>query len=193
LPRNRRDGSGCVSGKGAAADPVLPSLRRYPGLSLHQASPPFSATLLRTPGAAAWGRFLNPQYSLLSSACKPLHLRRVALRGSDGPEVEFSGFEQRREWLAKCTRLSKAEPKSKLLRLLMKAPEPGHSSSTQILWAIFIVLTALWIIAFAAHVGGGLITYLLVVSLAVVLIHSAATRPKTVPVREEEMKSQSSG
>lgn len=75
----------------------------------------------------------------------------------------------------------------------MKAPEPGRSSSTQILWAIFIVLTALWIIAFAAHVGGGLITYLLVVSLAVVLIHSAATRPKTVPVREEEMKSQSSG
>ena len=75
----------------------------------------------------------------------------------------------------------------------MKASEPGHSSSAQILWAIFIVLIALWIIAFAAHLGGGLITYLLVVSLAVLLIHSAATRPKTAAAGEKEMKGGSSG
>jgi len=76
---------------------------------------------------------------------------------------------------------------------MMKASEPRHSPSAQILWAIFIVLIALWIIAFVAHLGGGLITYLLVVSMAVLLIHSAATRPKTAPVREQQMKDRSSG
>jgi hypothetical protein len=60
-----------------------------------------------------------------------------------------------------------------------------HSSSGQILWAIFIVLIALWAIAFAAHLGGGLITYLLLVSLAVLLIHSAATRAKAAPAEQE--------
>lgn len=56
----------------------------------------------------------------------------------------------------------------------------------QILWAIFIVLIALWVIAFAAHLGGGLITYLLIVSLAVLLIHSALTRAKAAPAREKK-------
>jgi hypothetical protein len=74
----------------------------------------------------------------------------------------------------------------------MKAIEPSHSSSAQILWAIFIVLVALWVIAFAAHLGGGVITYLLIVSLAILLIRTALTRAKTAPVQEGQMKSRSS-
>jgi hypothetical protein len=73
----------------------------------------------------------------------------------------------------------------------MKASEPSRSPSGQILWAIFIVLVALWVIAFAAHLGGGVITYLLIVSLAVLLIRSAGSRAKTAPVQEQEMKGRS--
>lgn len=70
----------------------------------------------------------------------------------------------------------------------MKGSEPSRSSSGQILWAIFIVLIALWVIAFAAHLGGGVITYLLIVSLAVLLIRSASSRPKTAPLGEGQAK-----
>jgi hypothetical protein len=70
----------------------------------------------------------------------------------------------------------------------MKASETSHSHSAQIMWAIFIVLIALWVIAFAAHLGGGVITYLLIVSLAVLLIRSASTRAKTAPAQSGEMK-----
>ncbi|HEV2115450.1 MAG TPA: DUF5670 family protein [Terriglobales bacterium] len=74
----------------------------------------------------------------------------------------------------------------------MKATEPSHSPSAQIFWAIFIVLVALWVIAFAAHVGGGVITYLLILSLAILLIRTASTRAKTAPVQEGQMKGRSS-
>lgn len=74
---------------------------------------------------------------------------------------------------------------------MMKASEPSRSSSGQILWAIFIVLIALWVIAFAAHLGGGVITYLLIVSLAVLLIRSAGSRAKTAPVQEGQIKGSS--
>ena len=70
----------------------------------------------------------------------------------------------------------------------MKASEPSRSPSGQILWAIFIVLIALWVIAFAAHLGGGVITYLVIVSLAVLLIRSAGSRAKAAPVQQGQMK-----
>jgi hypothetical protein len=70
----------------------------------------------------------------------------------------------------------------------MKASEPSPSPSGQILWAIFIVLIALWVIAFAAHLGGGVITYLVIVSLAVLLIRSATSRAKVAPAQEGQMK-----
>lgn len=73
----------------------------------------------------------------------------------------------------------------------MKASETSHSPAAQILWAIFIVLIALWVIAFAAHLGGGVITYLLIISLAVLLIRSASTRSKTAPAEGGEMKGRS--
>jgi hypothetical protein len=59
------------------------------------------------------------------------------------------------------------------------------SLSSQILWASFIVLLALWVIAFAAHLGGGVITYLLIVSMAILLIRSAAARAKAAPAPQE--------
>lgn len=73
----------------------------------------------------------------------------------------------------------------------MKASEAGHSPSKQILWAIFIVLIALWVIAFAAHLGGGLITYLAIVSLVVLLIHSAGSRPKAAATQDANLKGRS--
>lgn len=47
---------------------------------------------------------------------------------------------------------------------------------------MFILLTALWIVAFAYHLGGGVITYLLVISLAVLAIRSAGRRRKRASV-----------
>lgn len=69
---------------------------------------------------------------------------------------------------------------------MKKAAAPRHSPSLQILWAIFIVLIALWVIAFAAHLGGGLITYLLIVSLAILLIRSTVARAKAAPAQEKK-------
>jgi lysylphosphatidylglycerol synthetase-like protein (DUF2156 family) len=71
----------------------------------------------------------------------------------------------------------------------MKAPKSTHSSSGQILWAGFIVLIALWVIAFAAHLGGGVITYLVIISLAVLLIRSATGRSKAASVQQGDVKS----
>jgi 4-hydroxybenzoate polyprenyltransferase len=66
----------------------------------------------------------------------------------------------------------------------------GSSTAAQILWAIFVVLVTLWVIAFAAHLGGGLITYLLIISMAVLLIRSAAARAKPSPARGEPKNDQ---
>ena len=68
---------------------------------------------------------------------------------------------------------------------MRKAAATARSSSGQILWAILLVLMALWIVAFAAHLGGGLITYLLIVSLAILAIRSAGKRRKRAPVQED--------
>ena len=73
-----------------------------------------------------------------------------------------------------------------ILRLFMKKA-PARSSSGQFIWAIFILLVALWIIAFAAHLGGGVITYMLVISLAVLAIRSAGKRRRRTPVEEAAM------
>jgi lysylphosphatidylglycerol synthetase-like protein (DUF2156 family) len=70
---------------------------------------------------------------------------------------------------------------------MRKASPPAHSSSGQVLWAILIVLIALWIVAYAAHLGGGLITYLLMISLAVMAIRSAGKRRKRALVRQAEV------
>lgn len=70
----------------------------------------------------------------------------------------------------------------------MASSKSGHSLSAQILWAILIVLIALWVIAFAANLGGGVITYLLIVSLAVLLIRSATARARTAPARQGTIK-----
>lgn len=44
------------------------------------------------------------------------------------------------------------------------------------MWAIFIVLVALWVIAYAAHWSGGLITYLLLISAVILFLRSASSR-----------------
>ena len=68
---------------------------------------------------------------------------------------------------------------------MRKATSATQSSSGQFLWAILIVLVALWMVAFAAHLSGGVITYLLMVSLAVLAIRSAAKRRKSASVGED--------
>jgi hypothetical protein len=74
----------------------------------------------------------------------------------------------------------------------MTASKSRHSLSAQILWAIIIVLIALWVIAFAADLGGGVITHLLIVSLAVLLIRSATARTRTAPAQQGTNKDGSS-
>lgn len=54
--------------------------------------------------------------------------------------------------------------------------QSSRSSASQIMWAVFIVLVALWIIAFAAHLSGGVITYLLLISAAILFLRSASHR-----------------
>jgi hypothetical protein len=44
------------------------------------------------------------------------------------------------------------------------------------LWTIFIVLIALWVLGFATHVAGGLIHLLLVIALAVLVINLLSGR-----------------
>jgi hypothetical protein len=46
----------------------------------------------------------------------------------------------------------------------------------QFLWAIFLVLFFLWLVAAGMHLTGGLITYLLIVSLLALLIRTANSR-----------------
>jgi hypothetical protein len=53
----------------------------------------------------------------------------------------------------------------------------GRSFASQIIRSVVIVLAALWIVAYAAHLSGGLITYLLFVS-ALILFISSANRSK---------------
>lgn len=49
---------------------------------------------------------------------------------------------------------------------------------------MFILLVALWIVAFAVHLGGGFITYMLLISLAILTIRSASRRRRRAPVEE---------
>jgi hypothetical protein len=63
------------------------------------------------------------------------------------------------------------------------------SLAEQILWAIFIVLFMLWLVAAGMHLTGGLITYLLVIALVVLLVRTTYSRSraaarKTVAKRE---------
>jgi Family of unknown function (DUF5670) len=44
------------------------------------------------------------------------------------------------------------------------------------LWTIFVVLLALWVLGFATHVAGGLIHLLLVIALAVLVINLLSGR-----------------
>ena len=56
------------------------------------------------------------------------------------------------------------------------------------MWAIFIVLVALWGIAYAAHWSGGLITYLLLISAVILFLRSASRRNRAaLPARREEV------
>lgn len=88
----------------------------------------------------------------------------------------MAGKMQLRAWL--CFR-------AKFLRSFMrKAASPSRSSSGQLLWAMFILLVALWIVAFAVHLGGGFITYMLLISLAILTIRSASRRRRRAPVEE---------
>lgn len=47
------------------------------------------------------------------------------------------------------------------------------------LWTIFVIILALWILGFSFHVAGGLIHLLLVVGLAI-LIFNLVTRRRSV-------------
>lgn len=49
---------------------------------------------------------------------------------------------------------------------------------------MFILLVSLWIVAFAVHLGGGFITYMLLISLAILTIRSASRRRRRAPVEE---------
>jgi len=44
------------------------------------------------------------------------------------------------------------------------------------LWTILVILLVLWLLGFAAHVGGGLIHLLLVIALVVFLINIISGR-----------------
>lgn len=61
---------------------------------------------------------------------------------------------------------------------MKKSSKRGRSVAAQIIRSVVIVLTALWIIAYAAHLSGGLITYLLLISALILFISSAGSRNK---------------
>lgn len=71
----------------------------------------------------------------------------------------------------------------------MKKTSPSHRSvAAQVMWAIFIVLVALWGIAYAAHWSGGLITYLLLISAVILFLRSASSRNRAaLRARREEV------
>jgi len=52
-------------------------------------------------------------------------------------------------------------------------------SMAQLLWIIFVIIVALWLIGFIAHIGGGLIHLLLVVAL-IVLVFNLITGRRSV-------------
>lgn len=54
------------------------------------------------------------------------------------------------------------------------------------MWAIFIVLVALWVIAYVAHLSGGLITYLLLISAMILFIRFAGSRSRTGTVQQRK-------
>lgn len=59
---------------------------------------------------------------------------------------------------------------------MKNSSESSRSCASQVMWAVFIVLGAVWVVAYAAHWGGGRITYLLLISAAVLFLRSASNR-----------------
>jgi hypothetical protein len=61
----------------------------------------------------------------------------------------------------------------------------------QILWAIFIVLFMLWVVAAGMHLTGGLITYLLIIALIVLLVRTTYSRSRSaapkIAVKQERI------
>jgi membrane protein implicated in regulation of membrane protease activity len=49
----------------------------------------------------------------------------------------------------------------------------------QLLWATFLVLFVLWLVAAGMHLTGGLITYLLLIALLALLIRTSLSRNRT--------------
>jgi hypothetical protein len=69
---------------------------------------------------------------------------------------------------------------------MKKSSSSSHPLASQIMWAIFIVLVALWVIAYVAHLSGGLITYLLLISAMILFIRFAGNRSRTGPVQQRK-------
>jgi lysylphosphatidylglycerol synthetase-like protein (DUF2156 family) len=59
---------------------------------------------------------------------------------------------------------------------MKNSSESSRSCASQFMWAVFIVLGAVWVVAYAAHLGGGRITFLLLISAAVLFLRSASNR-----------------
>ena len=55
----------------------------------------------------------------------------------------------------------------------------------QFLWATFLVLFFLWVVAAGMHLTGGLITYLLIVSLLALLIRTTYSRNRAGSAKAE--------
>ncbi len=56
----------------------------------------------------------------------------------------------------------------------------------QFLWAIFIVLFMLWVVAAGMHLTGGLITYLLLIALIALLLRTTYSRSRPVAKEQPE-------
>jgi len=61
----------------------------------------------------------------------------------------------------------------------------------QILWAIFIVLFMLWVVAAGMHLTGMMITYLLIIALIVLLVRTTYSRSRSaapkIAVKQERI------
>ena len=64
--------------------------------------------------------------------------------------------------------------------ILVHASECGGADVAGILWTVIVILFALWLIGFIAHVGGGLIHLLLVVAVIILVYNLITGRGATV-------------
>jgi hypothetical protein len=65
------------------------------------------------------------------------------------------------------------------VRALAENGEEMKTLAEQLLWATFLVLFFLWLVAAGMHLTGGLISYLLLIALLALLIRTSLSRNRT--------------